>query len=194
MRMNWNILPNQRIEKESPNLHPHATSGAKHPSPTQEACLCFSNDNKASVCDYWSLFSECAHHVHTVHSVHSICTMHTHCPHWMFSWCNFGTKLSFQFSFIALIYLLHALIHSQGKHPKHFWSDASRPSAGVHIMHSVHTVCTLCTECTKGESLMSAMIHYVPELPDCRCKKIRIDVFYHRFGNSIPGHTARAPP
>ncbi len=27
-------------------------------------------------------------------------------------------------------------------------------------------------------------------------KKIRIDVFYHRFGNGIPGHTARAraPP
>ncbi len=25
-------------------------------------------------------------------------------------------------------------------------------------------------------------------------KKFRIDVFYHRFGNGIPGHTARAPP
>ncbi len=25
-------------------------------------------------------------------------------------------------------------------------------------------------------------------------KKSRIDVFYHRFGNGIPGHTARAPP
>jgi hypothetical protein len=24
--------------------------------------------------------------------------------------------------------------------------------------------------------------------------KFRIDVFYHRFGNGIPGHTARAPP
>ncbi len=24
--------------------------------------------------------------------------------------------------------------------------------------------------------------------------KIRIDVLYHRFGNGIPGHTARAPP
>ncbi len=24
--------------------------------------------------------------------------------------------------------------------------------------------------------------------------KIRIDVFHHRFGNGIPGHTTRAPP
>jgi hypothetical protein len=44
------MLPNQRPATESPSLHPHAISGVKHPSPTQEACLYFSNDNKASVC------------------------------------------------------------------------------------------------------------------------------------------------
>ncbi len=27
-----------------------------------------------------------------------------------------------------------------------------------------------------------------------RTKKIGIDVLYHRFGNSIPGHTTKVPP
>jgi hypothetical protein len=51
VRMSRNIVPNhQSTETESPSLHPHATSGAKHLSPTQKACLYFSNDNKASLC------------------------------------------------------------------------------------------------------------------------------------------------
>jgi len=41
MRMSRNILPKPRAETERSSLHSHATPGAMHPSPTQEACLYF---------------------------------------------------------------------------------------------------------------------------------------------------------
>ena len=39
--MSRNILPKPRAETERSSLHSHATPGAMHPSPTQEACLYF---------------------------------------------------------------------------------------------------------------------------------------------------------
>jgi hypothetical protein len=50
MRMSCSILPNQRAEIKCMSQHLHATPGAMHSSPTQEACLYFQAIIKLCVC------------------------------------------------------------------------------------------------------------------------------------------------
>ncbi len=72
-----------------------------------------------TLCTLNTIDGHCAYCAHSQHTVHT--------PH------QVNTEL--------------AQTNQHAKHWKHVWSDAWRPSAGVHSVHWVCTVCTVSTEC-----------------------------------------------